>query len=351
MAILAQPAKAVETVGPIVPEHGFPFWYEDSTGLRLELCIDGPPLCLEGLPDPNQPPLVAPDPADSNFPDEAFWWTGEAEMNLTGGGDALLVLAREAAFANEVPADGDQVSFSRVRVRATVPVAGATYRVTHPYGVDTFEDVPGGDRGINFTEDIGCALSPDPNDGGCDFSDAFFGRVDPFLTWDPAVAPAPPEGYVGDPNVNHRVVGSPFDTNFFRIERTTDAQGNPLPEPVQVGETSLFAVQGKIVGAAPTSITLNVNPATINRGQSVTLSGTLASFGTPLADKPVVLTRKPEGTTSFVPVTGGQLTTGANGNYRLTGIEPKKDVVYRAVFAAEPGVFLRSAATDRVNVR
>ncbi len=356
MVVLAQPAKAVETVGPIVPEHGFPFWYEDSNGLRLELCIDGPPLCLEGLPDPGQPPLVAPDPADSNFPDEAFWWTGEAEMNLTGGGDALLVLAREAAFANEVPADGDQVSFSRVRIRATVPVAGATYRVTHPYGVDTFEDVAGGTRGINFTEDVGCALSPDPNDGGCDFSDAFFGRVDPFLTWDPAVAPAPPDGYVGNPNVNHRVVGSPNGTNFFLIERTSDAQGNALPGgPVEVGQTNLFAVQGKLAGASPTSITLNVTPATINLGRTVTLGGSLTSFGTPLADKPVVLTRRPVGTSSFLPVAGGQLTTGGQGRFRLTGVEPRRDTVYRATFAGENPTqqngFLRSSVIDRVDVR
>lgn len=354
MAALAQPARAVERVGPIVPEHGYPFWYEDSTGLRLELCIDGPPLCLEGLPNPNQPPLVAPNPANSNFPDEAFWWAGEAEMALDGGGDALLVLAREAAFggADEAVRAGDQVSFSRVRIRATVPVAGATYRVTHPYGVDTFENVPGGPRGINFTEDVGCALSPDPNDGGCDFSDAFFGRVDPFLIWDPAVAPAPPEGYVGNPNVPHRVVGSPNNTNFFLVEQTTNAQGNPLPGgPVEVGRTAQFAVQGKIAGAAPTSLTLNAAPATVNRGRPVTLSGRLTSFGTPVAGEQVVLTRRPAGTTGFRAVAGGRLTTNAQGRYRLAGVRPLRDTVYRATFAGEPDVLLRSTATDRVNVR
>jgi hypothetical protein len=350
---LAPRAEAVERVGPIVPEHGYPAWYEDSSGLRLELCIDGPPLCLEGLPDPGQPALVAADPADSNFPDEAFWWAGEADMALDGGGDALLVLAREAAFGggDEAVRDGDQVSFSRVRIRATVPVAGATYKVTHPYGTDTFEDVPGGTRGINFSEDLGCALSPDPAEPRCDFSDAFFGRVDPFLTWDPAVAPAPPEGYVGDPNVGHPVVGSPFNTNFFRVERTTDAQGDPLAQPIVIGQTNSFFVQGKIAGAAPTAATLNAAPSRVTAGRPVTLSGKLTSFGGPLADKPVVLTRRPAGTTGFRPFAGGNLTTSAQGAFRLTGIRPRRDTTYRVTFAGEPGALLRSSAVDRVDVR
>lgn len=352
MTALVQPARAAETVGPIVPEHGYPFWYEDSAGLRLELCIGGPN-CLATLPNPNQPPLVAANPANSNFPDEAFWWAGEADTPLTGGGDALLVLAREAAFGggDEAVRDGDQVSFSRVRIRATVPVAGATYRVTHPYGVDTFEDVPAGPRGINFTEDIGCALSPNPANPRCDFADAFFGRVDPFLTWAPN-GDAPPAGYVGDPNVPHEVVGSPFGTNFFRVERTTNAQGQPLAGgPIVVGETDLFAIQGKIAGASPTSLTLNANPARVAAGGPVTLSGRLASFGTPLADETVVLTRRPAGTTGFRPVEGGSLTTNAQGGYRLAGVEPRRDTVYRATFAGEPDALLRSSATDRVDVR
>ena len=39
-----------------------------------------------------------------------------------------------------------------------------------------------------------------------------------FLKWDPAVAPAAPVGFIGDPNVDHPVVGSPFNTNFVRVE-------------------------------------------------------------------------------------------------------------------------------------
>jgi hypothetical protein len=39
-------------------------------------------------------------------------------------------------------------------------------------------------------------------------------RGGPFLKWDTGA----PEGYLGDPNVEHAVTGSPFSTNFVRIE-------------------------------------------------------------------------------------------------------------------------------------
>src|SRR3712207_1227792 len=71
---LAPPADAAVakgTVGKKDPATGFPRWYQDSNGLRLGLCLEGPPLCLEGLP--NAGPASVP----GNFPEEAFWWAGE----------------------------------------------------------------------------------------------------------------------------------------------------------------------------------------------------------------------------------------------------------------------------------
>ena len=51
------------------------------------------------------------------------------------------------------------------------------------------------------------------------FSGALAGRVGPFLKWDPAFAPAAPAGYIGDPGVLHKVTGSPYDTNFIKVEQ------------------------------------------------------------------------------------------------------------------------------------
>jgi hypothetical protein len=231
------PAQAaLADVGPVDPAHGYPLWFEDSAGLRLELCLDGPPMCLEGLPNPNLPPSVG------NLPDESFWWAAEATMDLPGGGTALLVLAQEAAWLNEVPEAGQNMAFSRVRIRVTGLTPGASYTVTHPYGEQTFtaQDAV---RNINATEDIGCAAAP------CDFGQALTGSVGPFLTW-PAGS-NPPAGFVGDPGVEHTVVGSPTGNNFFRITGPGLGAGGV--------QTNLFAVQGKLAtGAQPTPDLLGV---------------------------------------------------------------------------------------------
>ena len=248
-AARAQTTTPSGEVGPINPDSGFPFWYEDANGLRLDLCLDNSPLCLTTLPDPTRTALVAADPANSNFPDEAFWWAGEAAFTGANGEDALLVMASEAAFAAEVPKAGDQMSFGRVRIRVSNLETGATYRVTHPYGVDIFENVEGGPRGINFTEDIGVNKFPNG------FLDS---RVKPFLTWDTfgvATVPdgdtAPPAGYIGDPTVDHKVKGSQIidaagkPQNYFRIEKIDPINRQVLEV---VGETDLFSIQGKLGG-------------------------------------------------------------------------------------------------------
>jgi hypothetical protein len=246
--LMAAPATLTRAVGPVDANHGFPIWYEDDNGTRLELCLDANGLCLDTPPDPTQPPRVAA--TGSNFPDEAFWWAAEATIDRPIQGRALLVLALEAAFLNETPAPGDQITFGRVRVRIDHLRPFAVYTVTHPYGVDTL--VADGVGVINVTEDIGCAASP------CDFAAALQSRpIASFLRWDPSVPPAAPAGFLGDPAIEHTVVGSPNATNFFRIEGP-DAGG----PGVNVAQSDLFSVQGKLLGApAPNAPLLTVDPA------------------------------------------------------------------------------------------
>jgi hypothetical protein len=232
------PASQLKGVGPLNPATGFPLWYEDETGLRLQLCLDNNPLCLTTVPDQERPAIVADHEADSNFTDESFWWSGDAQLTGTGGVTGRLTLGTEAAFTARVQ-NGEQIAFGRVRIRIDNLVAGGTYRITHPYGVDTFENVSGGVRGVNFTEDIGIDSFPDG---------AMRSRIAPFLKWDtygqlPA-AGGPPVGYVGDPTINHKVTGSPLNQNYFRIERL-----DPVTKQVieVVGESDLFAISGKLV--------------------------------------------------------------------------------------------------------
>ncbi|WP_226679213.1 PKD domain-containing protein [Mesobacillus jeotgali] len=247
-------------VGPINALNGFPVWYKDENGLRLQLNTDtNDPfsgLTPAELPNPGQP-VSFPD----NFPSEAFYFAAEAEMETGTGERARLVLAIEAAFANEVPAEGDQMVFGRVRIRVAGLQPGAEYTVTHPYGVDTFIAEPDGDGAgeINFTEDIGvCPL---------EFEQVFNSRVHPFLQWDSSVPPAAPAGYIGDPNVLHPVTGSPFTDRFgepqniFRIEGpgigigSPDRSTSPGLNPDNAIETRNFSLLGKISAISGVDVT------------------------------------------------------------------------------------------------
>ena len=248
---LTGPAKAQEAapeglteVGPVNPETGYPYWLKDANGIKLDLCLDPQDqMCLQPfeMPNPDEP-VTFPD----NFPGESFWFAGDASMPTSNGGEAQLVLATEAAFGGrEEVRSGDQMAFGRVRIRVDDLQIGEEYKVTHPYGTDTFiaEDDGKGAGEINATEDLGCA-------GGalaeCKWDELVVGknRVGPFLTWDEGA----PEGYVGDPNQPHTVTGSPYDTNYFKIEGP-----NVGGEGVNSIETEEFNVSGKLAAQQATA--------------------------------------------------------------------------------------------------
>ncbi|MEX5304561.1 hypothetical protein RF644_02305 [Kocuria sp. CPCC 205258] len=208
------------TPGPVSSEHGYPAWYEDANGLRTELCLDGTdPLCgfvpEEGF-DPAQP-TVFPD----NFPGESFYMLAGSEIDIPGGGEATLTLAVEAAWANEQVVEGDQVVFSRQRVDVDDAEPFTTLTFHHPYGTVTIDT---DDRGRGrLVEDVSPAIG--------NFTTPGKGDIGPFLQWDSGA----PEGYLGDPDVEHAVTGGPL-RNTFEVETRT-------------GETATndqFSVMGKI---------------------------------------------------------------------------------------------------------
>ena len=255
-------------VGPIA-DHGFPSWYRDSRGVRLEPCLTlEDPLCA-ALPDevPNpDAPISYPD----NFPGEFFYQLAGAELTLTNGVDASIGMDLEGAWATEQVVDGDQMVFGRVRIRFDA-AEGERYRITHPYGID---DIVASDRGVNMTEDIGAAAGA--------FGQAMNSRIGPFLAWDPAVLPAAPAGYIGNPGIDHRVIGSPYNTNFVRIEQLNPTTGAVISE---LGFTDLFSVQGRLAknsGVDLDAATYTENPdgtgfvevyATSEPGQSIQVVG------------------------------------------------------------------------------
>ena len=245
---ISQAALFAVDTGPYIPANGgFAAWYQDSHGRTLDLCLSkavssrvpgtpgAPSYMCNLLPTPgvfdDAQPVVFP----TNFPDEAFWFTADAAIvDAARGIDLSYGSAIEAAFAAEEPVEGDQVSFARVRIRVDVPVAG-TYVITHPYGIKVFNIDTPRRRAINMTRDIGIG-SPKTYDG------ALKGDVGPFLRSvnGPYTETNPVSGgaeqFIGDPNLNEAVTGSPFNTNYIRIEG---------PGGLDLRST-VFAISGKL---------------------------------------------------------------------------------------------------------
>ncbi|QHG64822.1 hypothetical protein [Pseudomonas putida] len=242
----AQAALNAVDPGPYNLANGnFAGWYQDTHGRTLDLCLTkavssrvagapgAPAYMCTLLPTPGVFDDTQPIAFPTNFPDEAFWFTADAAIvDAARGIDLSYGTAIEAAFAAEEPIEGDQVSFARVRIRVDVPTAG-TYVVTHPYGVEVFDVPAGGRRAINMTRDIGIA-------GAGDFSGALKGDVGPFLRSVNGPYTEGSERFIGDPNLDERVTGSPFNTNFVRIEG---------PNGLDL-RTELFSISGKLSDVA-----------------------------------------------------------------------------------------------------
>src|SRR5262245_31282080 len=272
-------------VGPTSSEHGYPTWYRDANGVELERCLDPTnALCIVGaVPDPTAP-VSFPD----NYPDESFYYNLGSSMTTNGGGRARLLVGLESAFASAPVVPGQQITFGRIRYVIDNLQQGADYLITTPYGTDKVTSTGSGPRSIFFTDDVGV---PNP------FGGALNSRVlQGFVKWG-AGAPA---GYLGDPTVDHTVIGSPTGTNYFRIVGPNvggAANANPcpttgpnawVPAPGQTAadcvQTDLFQVSGKLntIGGVDVAratysrtaagITLDAF-ASSKTGQSLELSG------------------------------------------------------------------------------
>lgn len=194
----------------------------------------------------------------TRFGAEAFWMMASASIR-NGTIDARLVIALEAAYGSGAPADGDQISFGRIRVRVTGLPADGTYTVIHPYGKQTFNVKldPLTAREINYTQDIGVSAPGD-------FSLTLQSRIGPFLRWTdpdyPYIDPVTSRAYIGNPQVLHRITGSPFNTNYFRIIGPTGVILN-----VGTGSNILTQTNFSLVGKIATRSGIDVKQATYSR--------------------------------------------------------------------------------------
>ena len=216
-----------EVSAAIIPANGFPLYYVDANGLALQPCLNlaGCGALAATLPNP-----LLPISFPANFPVEAFYARAVAKFAV-GTVTGIYTAALEGTFLNGVVATGNQMVFTRVRVRVDGLQPGGVYTVTHPYGVKTF--TADGFGVINDTVTVGAvpiSLSPTA------FSLALAGPVgSTFLTWD---APAP-AGFIGDAATPHTVTGSPCGTNFFQVEGPGLAVGGV--------QTNLFVITGQTI--------------------------------------------------------------------------------------------------------
>jgi hypothetical protein len=217
-AVLSGVSTVAEATAPgrgLDPVHGFPSWYADSTGTRLQLCIESE-LCLGGnnLPDPDAEASL-----ETNFPDEAFYAVARAETALTGGGRIRWRAVLEGAFANEVPAQGDQMVFTRVQVTGDkinlgVYPVNTVLTFETPYGTFTAPVGRDGKLSRARTESV---AGDSTNGFRAPLTETQTGFGPTFLRWDTGA----PAGHIGNPAVLHRITGGVRNT--FQVKRGTTA--------------------------------------------------------------------------------------------------------------------------------
>src|SRR4051794_25662341 len=218
---LTAPAHAnLAVTGLMNPQTGFPAWYEDANGTRLELCIADPGC-------PVSPPVLEPIAPN----DEAFYSLVSGTATGPAGQEATMDFAIEAAFLDT------PVTFGRVQVTMTGMQPDSDYTFTYPYGSAVWTTDAGGTMVGGFRaaarHEVGCFT------GFATPCDTTLGtEIGPFLTWDPAES-APPAGYIGDGVTSHTVVGAA--NNFIRVT----GPGLPLGGI----STDRFTVEGKLATA------------------------------------------------------------------------------------------------------
>lgn len=90
------------------------------------------------------------------------------------------------------------------------------------------------------------ALAPGIEDIGLNggFNEALKSRIGTFLQWDTGA----PAGYIGDPNVDHTIIGGINNQNFFRVEGLGIGTGSCGPNCAQTDFFSLMGKQATIAG-------------------------------------------------------------------------------------------------------
>jgi hypothetical protein len=282
----AHPAlAALQDRGPQDPTLVFPLWYRDLNGSAVGQCTSQAqsPNPLAGLKPMCFPATTDPTGFPGNLGPEIFYNNLTVTVQKGNGGFSMKYLAAlEASYIPAgVPVHGTEAVFARIRVIMNTTVGG-TYTVTHPYGVEIFPNVGVGVRAVFFTADV-------PFGVPLDFDTALTGRIGPWIEWDVVNAgeslTVGAQSFLGDPNYAHTYKGSPFGTNYVRVDgpvgSNLDGAGNDFiiePLGVVVGQrwtapiATKFQIQKAVYSRNASTISVDVW-ATSTAAQKMVLTG------------------------------------------------------------------------------
>ncbi|MDD1620374.1 MAG: Ig-like domain-containing protein [Methylococcaceae bacterium] len=284
--------------GPSDPQLTWPQWYRDTNGLALGLCTSqelstnaaagNAPMCF--------PPAPEPDGFAGNVGSEMFYNMVEFREKATGSDFKFRYVAGlEASYLPlGVPVHGTELVFARVRIALNFndSAKNGTYTVTHPFGVEVFNNVKatnnqnlfGAHAAVFFTADV--PLGPEMN-----FDGALGGALGPFIGWD-VLEPGESltvngTNFLGDPNYAHTFTGSPYGTNYIRIQgppgSNLDGLGNDFIQ------TSVANVLGQVWGA-PIAQPLSINSAYKSRSAGVNGKNSIDVWATSSPNQKLILT-------------------------------------------------------------
>lgn len=244
-------------VGPVSLQNGFPVWWQDDAGVRIQLCLDASPDCLF---DPVIPGNQLSE--QIGFGPEAFWW-----MSVGDNGAVNLELAMEAAWLNESPVPGDQGPFARIRLNGTVDAAGI-WTITGSGLNFTAEATDDGTGVITFKNqgaDIFGAVTDDP---------PFFGVVAPGASqvsafWGLGGNVVPAAITITGPGTTQTISPANFTLQAGRLFNDGDNMApiaNPDLKATAVGTTTSFSVTANDVDTIAVDNVHGINPRAVGLG-------------------------------------------------------------------------------------
>ncbi len=266
----------LKRVGPVDDYYGYPYWYEDTTSLKLGICKNEAHCFFAANPlAPLSFPQTIADAEAGNFnwPDEMFYYALEnlEIAPLPSRARVLFHVAVEGAFATGDVMPGQQVVFTRLRIRLRGLRPESAYTIRHPYGEEVLEtDIDGG---LFYTRDIGLAVG--------NFQGALYGDVGPFLVPTGFSRNAPKGTYLSDGGLTLETVeGSPIGRNY--VEYEGPGIGLMFPSLAVNGDinkirSNVFSMQGQVAEQFGVGIDDAYYSATGNAADS-TLATTVSVF-------------------------------------------------------------------------